>query len=36
MPDLKPLLMTILCAAAACLAAGTLLAWLVLMAINAE
>lgn len=34
--DLKPLLVTLLCAAGACLGGGTLLAWLVLKAINAE
>jgi len=36
MPDLKFLLVTLLCAAGACLGVGTLLAWLVLKAINAE
>jgi len=36
MPDLKSLLVTLLCAAGACVGVGTLLAWLVLKAINAE
>jgi hypothetical protein len=34
--DLKPLLVTLLCAAGVCLGGGTLLAWLVLKAINTE
>jgi hypothetical protein len=36
MSDLKSLLVTLLCAAGACLGAGTLLAWIVLKAVNAE
>jgi hypothetical protein len=36
MPDLKFLLVTLLCASGACAGVGTLVAWLVLKAINAE
>lgn len=36
MPDLKQLLTMLLCGAGACLGGGTLLAWIVLKAINAE
>lgn len=34
--DLKPLLVMLLCAVGACLGGGTLLAWIVLKAINLE
>jgi hypothetical protein len=36
MADLQSLITMLLCAAGACLSGGTLLAWLVLKAINAE